>query len=213
MSRGLRRRCQVDFAAAALELCAIAHDMPDARCEYRLTRRGDGGIISDRCLLCERSPMGQSDDKEMALREARALNPRPESVLDPAFTRSQPFFDARDLVQVKYEMLRRVEVDGHSVTATAAAFGFSRQSFYVAQAAWQSEGLPGLMPARPGPRGSHKLTEEVVGFLEERRSRDPKLGAAEMVRLVEERFGVAVHRRSIERALAKRSKGRKGDRR
>ncbi len=147
------------------------------------------------------------DPKVTALRTTRTLNPRPDAVRDPAFTQGDPFFDARDLLQVKYEMLRRVLVDGHPVSATAAAFGFSRPSFYAAHAAWQAAGLPGLVPARPGPRAAHKLTPTVVAFLEEARARDPTLGPARLVALLRERFGLDVHRRSVERALARRAKG------
>ena len=151
--------------------------------------------------------MPRFDEKGAALRAARALTPRPEAVVDPAFTSGQPFFDARDLVQVKYEMLRRVHAEGHTVTAAAAAFGFSRPSYYLAQAAWQAGGLLGLLPARPGPRGGHKLTAEVVAFLAEQRARAPRPRLADLARLVEERFGLAVHPRSIERALARHAKG------
>ena len=56
------------------------------------------------------------DAKEAALAESRTLNPRPEAVRDEQFASSE-FFDARDLVQVKYEMVRRVRVDGAPVTA------------------------------------------------------------------------------------------------
>jgi transposase len=148
-----------------------------------------------------------TDEQRAALRAARALNPRPEAVLDPAFARGAPFFDARDLVQVKYEMLRRVHAEGQPVTWAAATFGFSRPSFYAAQAAWQATGLPGLLPARPGPRGGHKLTPTVVAFLEDQRARDPTLGPARLVALLRERFGLDVHRRSVERALARRATG------
>jgi hypothetical protein len=146
-------------------------------------------------------------DKVDALRAARALNPRPEAVVDPAFTGGAPFFDAHDLVQVKYEMLRRVLTEGQSVTQAAAAFGLPRPSFYAAQAAFQAAGLPGLRPVRPGPRGGHKLTAAVVAFLDEQRARDPTLGPAQLVRLVQDRFGLVIHRRSIERVLARRGKG------
>ncbi len=151
--------------------------------------------------------MSTTDEKPAALRAARALNPRPEAVGDPAFTRGDPFFEARDLVQVKYEMLRRVHAEGQPVTQAAATFGFSRPSFYAAQAAWQATGLPGLLPARPGPRGGHKLTPAVVAFVAEQRARDPTLGPAQLVPLVEERFGLVIHRRSLERLLARREKG------
>ena len=142
------------------------------------------------------------DPKVRALREARSLNPRPESVSDEGFASSE-FLDARDLVQVKYEMVRRARVDGEPVGRAAAAFGFSRPSFYAAQRALDEDGLAGLVPARPGPRGAHKLTGEIVAFARERRAVDPKLSSAALVEVVAERFGVRVHRRSIERALAR----------
>src|SRR5438874_10935646 len=62
------------------------------------------------------------DDKASALRRQHALNPRPQSVGDSAFTSGNPFFDSRDLVQVKYEMLRRVREDGEAVSQAAANF-------------------------------------------------------------------------------------------
>ena len=45
--------------------------------------------------------------KVQALLEEGTLNPAPDKVRDPKF-RENEFFDPRDLVQVKYEMLRRV---------------------------------------------------------------------------------------------------------
>src|SRR6266849_2505781 len=69
------------------------------------------------------------DPKEAALAETRCLNPHPGQVRDPAFL-SSDFFDARDLVQVKYEMVRRVKAGGAAVTEAAAAFGYSRPSYY-----------------------------------------------------------------------------------
>ena len=103
----------------------------------------------------------KSDAKEAALAETRTLNPRPEAVRDEQFVSSE-FLDARDLVQVKYEMVRRVRVDGAPVARAAAAFGFSRPSFYEAAAAVDRDGLGGLVPAKPGPRRAHKLTDEVI---------------------------------------------------
>ena len=117
-----------------------------------------------------------ADPKQAALRQARCLNPHPEHVRDPAFLASE-FFDARDVVQVKYEMVRRVRVDGAPVTAAAAAFGFSRPSFYEAAAAVDREGLGGLVPAKPGPRGAHKLTDEVIAHAQQLREQDPGLGS------------------------------------
>jgi transposase len=144
----------------------------------------------------------REDPKVEALRAERSLNPRPETVTDEEFGASE-FFDARDLVQVKYEMVRRVRVDGEVVTRSAAAFGFSRPSFYEAAAALEAGGLAGLVPARPGPRRAHKLTEEVVAFARQRLEGDPSLRSADLVEAIAERFGVRVHPRSVERALAR----------
>lgn len=149
----------------------------------------------------------RQDPKEEALRAARALNPRPEAVVDGEFAASE-FLDARDLVQVRYEMVRRVRQEGETVSAAASAFGFSRPSWYAAAAALDDAGLPGLLAARPGPRRAHKLTEEIVAFLRATREEDPALRSAELAERVEETFGVRAHPRSIERALARSPKSR-----
>jgi transposase len=143
------------------------------------------------------------DPKVTALRESRCLHPHPEQVSDPVFA-GEEFFDARDGVQVKYEMVRRVRVEGASVTATAAAFGYSRPSYYEAAAALAATGLEGLVGAKPGPRGGHKLTGEVLAWAEDQLAADPMLRPGGLAGPIEEQFGVHVHPRSIERALARR---------
>src|SRR5438128_170090 len=92
---------------------------------------------------------GGEDPKLAALRAERSLNPRPEAVRDEAFGESE-FLDARDLVQVKYEMVRRVRLEGESVSRAARAFGFSRQSFYQAAAALTAGGLAAMSSATSG---------------------------------------------------------------
>ena len=148
------------------------------------------------------------DPKEEALREARALNPRPEAVTAPEFSGSE-FFDARDLVQVKYEMLRQARQDGSTVSDAASAFGFSRPSFYEAKAAYEEAGIPGLLPKRPGPRRAHKLSEDIVERLIEAAA-EASLSSADLADLAQREFGVRVHPRSVERALARRPKDQKG---
>lgn len=146
-----------------------------------------------------------ADPKVDALREAGCLNPRPEAITDPIFLSSN-FFDQRDLVQVKYEMVRRVHTDGQSVSASARAFGFSRPSFYQAQAALDTEGLAGLLPKKRGPRRSHKLGTEVIEYVQKQLAEQPPPNSVELARRVQERFQLVVHPRSIERALARQEK-------
>ena len=142
------------------------------------------------------------DPKTAALREARCLNPHPELVSDERFLAGE-FFDARDVVQVKYEMVRAVLVDGEPVTQAAAAFGYSRQTYYQAAAALADSGLDGLVAAKPGPRAGHKLTGEILAWAEQQLAADPALKPAALAEPIEQRFGVRVHPRSIERALAR----------
>jgi transposase len=142
-----------------------------------------------------------------ALREHGSLNAHPDRVQDPLFAAGD-FFDARDLVQVKYEMVRRVRVDRQPVSRSAAAFGFSRPALYQAQAAVARGGLAALVPKKPGPRRAHKLSPEVVDFLARARTADPSLRPPELARRVRARFGRTVHPRSVERALARREKKR-----
>jgi transposase len=145
------------------------------------------------------------DAKNKALKQHGSLNPHAQSVRDELFCENE-FFDPRDIVQVKYEMLRRVRVDGFSVTKAAATFGFSRPVFYQAQKAFEQSGLPGMVPRRPGPRHAHKLSEAVLQFIDQQRLKDKTLRAPALAKMVRQRFGISVHARSVERALLRRQK-------
>lgn len=147
----------------------------------------------------------QPDGKCRALREHGALHSRPEQVRDPLFQQSE-FFDPRDLVLVKYEMLRRVRIDGMSVTEAAETFGFSRVTFYQTMDAFQAEGLVGLLPRPRGPKAASKLTDAVLAFIDRQRAANPGLRAPELAERVRRRLGLSVHPRSIERALDRRAK-------
>lgn len=146
-----------------------------------------------------------TDRKPLDLQQHYTLNPRPEAVTHPLFADSA-FFDPRDLLQVKYEMLRSVSVDKHSVSQAAKAFGLSRPSFYQARAGFAQNGLSGLLPRKPGPRNGHKLTPVVMEFLAQACGRDPLLRADGLASLVQQTFGVQVHPRSIERQFLRKKK-------
>jgi transposase len=151
------------------------------------------------------SPRKPNDPKLEALLAQGTANPRPQDVRDPAFQESE-FFDARDLVQVKYEMLRRVRSEGHAVADAASKFGVSRPTFYKAQTDFVRAGIAGLIPAKRGPRGPHKLSVKVMAYIARILAKDPSVDAAELVDRVEQKLGVRVHRRTIERALARSKK-------
>ena len=145
------------------------------------------------------------DPKFQSLRRDGALNPHPDRVSDALFVESE-FFDRRDLVQVKYEMLRRVRVDERPISEVATTFGFSRPSVYQAQSAFARDGLPGLVPRKRGPKEGHKLTAEILEFVRQARHENRSLRPVELARQVKERFNVTVHPRSIGRGLRRSQK-------
>ena len=146
--------------------------------------------------------------KRDALRRSGALNPHPDVVVDPLF-RTGDFFDPDDLIQVKYEMLRRVKVDKQPVSQSASAFGLSRPTFYQAEEDFQRDGLAGLLPEKRGPRHGHKLTADVLDFVVQLRASDPSIRLLAVVAAIQKRFAITVHPRSIERALGRQEKKRR----
>ena len=144
-----------------------------------------------------------SDEKLTFLRQSHTLHPHPEGVRDPLFSSGSSFFDPRDLVQVKYELLRRVRVDGYSVSDATALFALSRPTFYAAQAAWEHAGISGLLPQPTGPRHAHKLTDEIITELQPLAK---TMSSAQLAVWLQEQRNLSVHPRSIERALARPAK-------
>src|SRR5215831_18908153 len=135
--------------------------------------------------------------KRDALKRQGTLNPRPDVVTDPLF-QTEEFFDLADLVQVKYEMLRRVRVEKQSVSQSASAFGFSRPTFYQAEEDFQRDGVSGLLPGKRGPRQGHKLTPEVLDFAIQLQASDPAIRLPDLAAAIQKRFAITAHPRSIE---------------
>lgn len=145
----------------------------------------------------------RTDPKTAALLADGALNPSPEKVGDPKF-QAGDFFDPRDLVQVRYEMLRRVSVDDLSITQVSAEYGVSRPTYYQAKASFGEAGLAGLVPKRRGPHGPHKLRGDLLAFVEKRIIPGKPLRARELAKLIWMEFSVEVHPRTIERACGRK---------
>jgi transposase len=145
----------------------------------------------------------RKDSKAAALLADGALNPSPTKVGDPKF-RAGDFFDPRDLVQVRYEMLRRVSVDNLPVTQVSAEYGVSRPTYYQAKASFGEAGLAGLVPKKKGPRGPHKLRGDLLAFVEKRIVPGKPLRARELARLIRKEFSIEVHPRTIERACGRK---------
>ena len=135
--------------------------------------------------------------RRRVLEQVGLVHPRPEAVSAPLFDGRESFFLALDKVQVKYEMLRAHVIDGLSATAAAEQHGYSRAAFYLITTAFDQAGMRGLLDEPRGRRGPLKLTPAVIEFVA---SADPALSGAQLALEVESRFGVILHRRTIERA-------------
>ena len=145
------------------------------------------------------------DPKSQALARDGALNLHPEAIHDPLFI-GNPFFDPRDLVQVRYEMVRRHDAEGLSISDVASSFGVSRPTFYKAQGTLAASGLAGLVPRPRGPKAGHKISAEVVAFVSNLRAEQPELTTLQCVAAIEAQFSIKVHRRSLERAMSRKKK-------
>jgi transposase len=139
--------------------------------------------------------------KESYLQDHGVLNPHPENVQDELFLANE-FFDPRDLLQVRYEMIRRHQIDKLSVLDTSKQFGVSRVTFYQIAGLYDSLGLIGLVPQKPGPKSPTKCTEEIIEFVRQQRSQQPDITWEILIQEVYEEFGVSLHHRTIERKLA-----------
>jgi transposase len=135
------------------------------------------------------------EQRRHALAAAGLQHPRPEAVVAQVFVSGGPFFFALDKVQVKYEMLRAHVVDGLSVVSAASEHGYSRAAFYLVAEAFESEGSQGLLDERRGRRGPLKVTPEIDEYVRSAQH----LSGAELSLEVAERFGVVLHRRTLER--------------
>src|SRR5271166_6330369 len=149
--------------------------------------------LNMRCnLLYTADTVPPNPKKIEILRSCGALNRHPEEVRNPLFTEND-FFDPHDLVQLKYETIRAVEVD-------------ARPTIYEARENFRQEGIEGLLPEKRGPKKPRKLTPQVRDYLEELVASNPDLKTAVLVQRVRRRFGVLLHVRTVEKALQKKGR-------
>lgn len=139
--------------------------------------------------------------KVRALIEEGTLNPAPGKVQDPKFLADE-FFDPRDLVQVKYEMLRHVSVENASVTSATEEYGVSRPTYYQTRASFKEAGIGGLVPKKRGPQGPHKVRGAVLEFIQEQRVEGEPIRARQLAEQIRKKFDLDIHPRTIERAVA-----------
>jgi transposase len=192
------------FANAAIWLLRANYSNNDGLCMLRI---GWTGIQLCDIIICtyygDSMPVRSRSKppKLEALREEGTLNPTPDEVHDPKFQENE-FFDPHDIVQVKYEMLRRVSVENASVSAATEEYGVSRPTYYQTKATFDKGGVAGLAPQKRGPRGPHKLRGQALAFVQQQLVAGEPVRARELAKLVRQKFDLNIHPRTIERAVA-----------
>lgn len=143
-------------------------------------------------------------DKVKALRVMGCLNPCPENVTSELFTAGGNFFDPSDKLQVKYEMLRAVQIEGLSVTEASRKFGYSRETYYNVAHNYEMEGCIGLLDQAQGRRQPEKLSAEIVDFISTERQNEPKKNTGScLAEKVLKRFHVQINSRTVYKVLKK----------
>src|SRR6516165_7905086 len=140
--------------------------------------------------------------KRKALLASGTLNPHPEAVRSELF--HTDFFDPYDFAQVKYEMLRAHSVDEDAVAEVCRQFGLSRESFYQIQQAFQELGFSSFLPRKRGRKGPVKLKGEVLEFALAQKKGNPTIDPGHLAALIQERYGIAIHRTTVLRGLKKK---------
>jgi transposase len=141
------------------------------------------------------------------LKKDGALHPNPEKVKSELFWEGT-FFNPEDLAQVKYEMLRSVQMEKLSITKASKKFGLSRPSYYQSKKQFEKDGITGLIPLKPGPKHAHKLSDDVMLFVKEQLDLSGGKDWKKISQLVYEKFKKRVHPRSIERSIRLEKKTR-----
>ncbi len=201
--------CKINYAVAQLmncvgglysRMCAVETGI--GRGIFLLTRVPDVRL----CGIIELTLMPNDPEaKRKALQASGTFNPRAAQVQHPLFQQSS-FFDPEDLLQLKYETLRALEVESYPIAKAARDFGLSRPTIYEAQSQFQGQGLEGLLPHKRGPKAAHKLTDEVLQYVKDQIAAESDINAEELARRVRQRFGVKLHPRTIQKALNGRAK-------
>ena len=154
------------------------------------------------CVRCNIASSMTTPAKRKALRVSGTLNPHPEAVRSELF--QMEFFDPHDLAQVKYEMLRAHSVEEDPVAETCRQFGFSREGFYQIERAFHELGFCSFLPRKRGRKGPVKLKGEILDFALTQKKEHPDIDPGRLAALIQERYGLAVHRTTVLRGMKKK---------
>lgn len=147
-------------------------------------------------------------EKNKFLDKEGLLNKKPDRISHSLF-KTHEFFDPFDLLQVRYEMLRSVKVDGCSVAKACRTFGFSREYYYKLGRMFTERGFVGLLGAPSGRRPLIALNQELVNFIIHKKLEEPKLSGDNICKQIKKNYHVKCSTRTVERIIEKFGFGKK----
>ena len=148
-------------------------------------------------------------DKEERLKSTHTFNPNYDKINDPTFA-SSDVLDTRDLLQVRYEMVRSVRIDKDSPKDVASRFGVSEATLRRHIRDLRDGGMIALVPDIRGPKGQHSLNDEEIQYIESYLVKHPDASGGQVHSALVQEKQSEVSKRTIERYLA--SKKENGNR-
>ena len=148
------------------------------------------------------------EEKLKFLEKEGLLNQKPDRISHSLF-KTNDFFDPLDLLQVRYEMIRYVKVDGYSVAKACRIFGFSREYYYKLGRMFSERGFVGLLGAPSGRRPLIALNQELVNFIIHKKLEEPNLSGDNICKQIKKSYYVECSTRTVERIIEKFGFGKK----
>jgi transposase len=95
-----------------------------------------------------------------------------------------------------------------TVTDASRQFGFSRAAYYKIEKSFASAGVNGLALQKTGPKAPAKATDEILRFADELKSNEPGITNDRIIEEIQNRKGVSLHKRSLQRERSKKKHSR-----
>ena len=132
---------------------------------------------------------------------------RNDKVTEPRFLDSD-LFDPKDLLQVRYEMVRSIKEGVITLDEVPSKYGVSAMTAKRCVSSLEKGGIIALVPERKGPKGPSSLDDESLRFIDSYIAEHPKASGRKVHDALEAEKHVGVSKRTVERYLSsKKAKG------
>ena len=149
-------------------------------------------------------------DKEAFLKANHTFNFRNDKVIASRFIESD-LYASRDLLQVRYELVRSIEEGDIALDEVPDKYGVSSVTAKRYVRSFKEGGMIALVPEQKGPKGPSSLDDEALRFIDSYIAEHPKASGRKVHEALESERHLGISKRTVERYLS--SKKAKGGRR